>query len=274
MTTQRIDLGGFGLNVVDEGEGAPVVFIHGFPDTSALWRNQFPALTAAGFRCLAPDMRGRGDSDMPPNVADYSLHLPIADLTALLDHHGIERAHIVGHDWGAVVAWLFAIFQPDRTDKLVAMSVGFPGTPQARAYEQISAFWYMFMFQFEGVAEEVIQRHDWAFLRAWGGPQMPDWERYIDDLARPGRLTAALNWYRANATPQILLSDPVELPKVQAPTMGMWGPHDMALLEQQMLASETMVANEWRYERVEGAGHWLQLDHAAEVNALLIHFLT
>ncbi len=273
MATSRIDLGGFGLNVIDEGEGAPVVLVHGFPDTSAVWRNQIPALVEGGFRCLAPDMRGRGDSDMPATVEEYSLHLPIGDLVNLLDHHGIERAHIVGHDWGAVVAWLFAIFQPQRVDKLVTLSIGFPGSAASRSLSQVSRYWYMFMFQ-SPAAEEIIQRHDWRFLRAWAGTTMPDAERYVADLARPGRLTAALNWYRANATPQILLSDPVELPKVRAETMGIWSALDFACAEEQMLASADHVEGGWRYERIDDAGHWMQLDRPDETNKLLLEFLT
>jgi pimeloyl-ACP methyl ester carboxylesterase len=273
MPTSRIDLNGFGLNVVDEGEGAPVLLVHGFPDTSALWRNQIPALVDAGFRCIAPDKRGRGETDMPATVDEYSLGHSINDLMMLMDHLGVERAHVVGHDWGAVVSWLLAIFQPQRVERLTAISVGFPGTPASRKLSQIARYWYMFMFQ-SPAAEEIVQRHDWKFFRQWGGPRMPDLERYIEDMSRPGRLTAGLNWYRANGKAEVLLADPVDLPAVQCPTMGIWSPLDLALSEEQMLASESKVTGGWRYERIDDAGHWLMLERPDEVTKLILDFLT
>ncbi|MCH8235504.1 MAG: alpha/beta fold hydrolase, partial [Chloroflexi bacterium] len=125
--TRRIEANGLSFHVTDSGEGPPVVLLHGFPDTSALWRNQIAALVEAGFRCIAPDMRGRGRSDRPDDVADYALTNMVRDVAGVLDALGVDRAHIVGHDWGAGVAWLFASLMPDRTETLTAISVGFPG---------------------------------------------------------------------------------------------------------------------------------------------------
>lgn len=271
MNTRKIQANGITHNLIDEGEGFPVVMIHGFPDTSALWRKQIPTLVEAGFRCIAPDMRGRGDTDMPATPEEYSLHHPIDDVKAIMDALDIERAHVVCHDWGAVVGWLLATFDPARVERLVAISVGAPGAAP-RSLKQMARFWYMLLFQFP-VAEELVQRDDWAFFREWGGAHNPDLERYITDLSRPGRLTAGLNWYRANAKPEILLAPAVNLPKVSAPTMGVWSTADLALGEEQMTASASVVANEWRFERLEDIGHWIPVEAADQLNALLLDFL-
>ncbi|MGH2811170.1 MAG: alpha/beta fold hydrolase, partial [Actinomycetota bacterium] len=124
MTLARnsIELGDLRLAVVDEGEGAPVLLLHGFPDSADLWRGQIPALVTAGFRAIAPDLRGFGQSDKPSKVEDYALLLILQDVVGLMDRLEVERAHVVGHDWGAVVAWLLATFQPERVGSLVAVS--------------------------------------------------------------------------------------------------------------------------------------------------------
>ncbi|HEU5440891.1 MAG TPA: alpha/beta hydrolase, partial [Ktedonobacterales bacterium] len=122
----EITANGLRFFVVDEGAGAPVVLLHGFPDTSYVWRHQISALVGAGFRAIAPDLRGRGKSEWPKRVEDYQLSNIVADVAGIMDALGVERAHIVGHDWGAAVAWLFASLLPQRVDRLVVLSVGNP----------------------------------------------------------------------------------------------------------------------------------------------------
>src|SRR5207253_1730776 len=126
--TELVEAKALQFYVGDEGSGTPVVLLHGFPDTDDLWRNQVPALVKSGFRTIVPDMRGRGRSSKPPAVSDYRLSTIVRDVTGILDALGIERAHIVGHDWGAGVAWLTAALAPQKVDRLVAISVGAPGT--------------------------------------------------------------------------------------------------------------------------------------------------
>src|SRR4051812_2748264 len=124
---------GVELAVRDEGEGTPVLLLHGFPDSSYLWRHQIEALTRANFRCIAPDLRGRGASDRPEGVEPYAIRHSVADAVAILDALPIERAHVVGHDFGALLAWLLATAHPERVDKLVVMSVGIRArSPSAR----------------------------------------------------------------------------------------------------------------------------------------------
>ena len=252
--------------------GAPaVLLLHGWPDSHRLWRNQVPALTAAGFRAVAPDLRGFGDSDRPEDVAAYGLAHILGDVVGVLDHLGIERAHVVGHDWGAAVAWALAAFLPDRVDHLVALSVGHPAAFGAAGLPQREKSWYMLLFQFEGVAERWLSDDDYANFRSWG--RHPDTEGAIADLSRPGALTASLNWYRANLPPVTLVEPALEVPPVARPTMGLWSKGDMALVEENVTGSAAHVTAQWRYERIDDAGHWIPLEAPDELTALLLDFL-
>src|SRR5712691_10585441 len=143
----RIAANGLGFEVMDAGAGFPVVLLHGFPDTSSVWRHQVAALTSAGFRTIAPDMRGRGRSDRPTEVSDYALTKIVGDVTGIMDALGIERAHVVGHDWGAAVAWLVGALAPNRVDHLVAISVGFPGAAGPPTLESLQKGWSRILFQ-------------------------------------------------------------------------------------------------------------------------------
>ena len=142
---RELDGEGVTLTVQDEGEGPPVLLIHGFPDSHRLWRHQVPALVAAGKRVIAPDLRGFGESQQPNEVADYALRHSIADMLAVLDALEIERAQVVGHDWGAAVAWGLAAFAPERVERLVVLSVGHPRALAEPTMEQREKSWYMLL---------------------------------------------------------------------------------------------------------------------------------
>jgi pimeloyl-ACP methyl ester carboxylesterase len=268
---RRIEGDGVTLAVQDEGEGTPVLLLHGFPDSSRVWRHQVPALVGGGFRAIAPDLRGFGDSDRPEGVEAYRMTRIVADVVALLDALEVPRAHVVGHDWGAGLAWVLAALVPERVDRLVVLSVGHPNTGREPSVEQREKSWYMLLFQFEGTAEELLSRDDWKLAREWIRGD-GDSHRYFDDLARPGALTAALNWYRANPILRFQLGDRL-LPAVAAPTLGIWSDGDAYLLEEGLLRSSDHVTGPWRYERIDGASHWLQLDAPDRVNELLLDFL-
>src|SRR5688572_25992984 len=158
-------VGDISLHVEDHGAGTPVMLIHGWPDSCRLWRDQVPLLVANGFRAIAPDMRGFGRSDRPEAVAAYTLQNAVADVIGILDGLGISTAHVVGHDWGAAVAWLAAMLHPDRVTTLVVLSV--PHLLVPRTMRQNEMAWYQLFFQFEGIAEATIRHDDWAWLRAF-----------------------------------------------------------------------------------------------------------
>ena len=166
----RVDANGVGIEYEVTGEGPPVVLLHGFPDSGRLWRHQVPALVEAGFSTIVPDLRGYGRSDQPAEVAAYSIPFLAGDVVAVMDAVGVGRAHVVGHDWGAALAWAFGSLLPDRVDHLVALSVGHPAAFMSAGYVQREKSWYMLLFQFEGIAEQWLSNDDWANLRGLGGP--------------------------------------------------------------------------------------------------------
>jgi pimeloyl-ACP methyl ester carboxylesterase len=267
----RVDVNGVGIEYEVTGDGSPVVLLHGFPDSGRLWRHQVPALAEAGFKVIVPDLRGYGRSDKPMEVEAYTMDLLVGDVLAVMSAAGAERAHVVGHDWGAGVAWAVASLAGERVDHLVALSVGHPATFFAGGFAQHEKSWYMLLFQFAGIAEEWLSAEDWANLRAWG--QHPDEDATIAELEANGSLTPGLNYYRANIPPGAFGRSGLEIPPVQAPTMGVWSSGDFALTEGQMIDSARSVAGPWRYERLDGPGHWMQLDSPSEVNRLLVDFL-
>ena len=272
MKSKMIDVKGIKLNVVDEGAGPVVLLIHGFPDTSAVWRHQIPVLVKAGYRVVAPDVRGFGKSDKPPETEAYELTILVGDMINLMDTLGIEKAHVVGHDMGAVMAWLMGSIYPQRVNRLAVLSVGHPmANREKRSIEQREKAWYMLLFQFKGTAETLLQQDDWKLFREIlrNHSEMANWTK---DLSQPGALTAALNWYRANMRPERELAKAVQIPNVTLPTLAIWSSGDAYLTEKPMLDSAAYVTGGWHYERIEGASHWLMLDAPDQVNKLLSDF--
>jgi pimeloyl-ACP methyl ester carboxylesterase len=266
-----VDLGDVALHVRDTGAGSAVVLLHGWPDTGDLWAHQSRTLAAAGYRVIVPDLRGFGESSKPTDVSAYAAPALVGDVVGILDHLGVGRAHLVGHDWGAAIAWLTAAFAPDRIGSITALSVGHPSSFASAGWRQRQLSWYMLLFQFPGVAERWLSADGFRNLREWSSH--PQIEAVVRRLSEPGAVTASLGVYRANLPPESLVEPRAELPPVTAPAMGVWSSGDFALTEEGMTDSAKFVAGPWRYERVEGAGHWLQLDAPETVDALLVDFL-
>lgn len=272
VISSSVTVNGVTLPYYDYGEGPVVVLLHGFPDSRYVWRYQLEPLAEAGFRVIAPDLRGFGEASKPTEVEAYRVPTILADLNGLLDTLNIKRAHIVGHDWGGTIGWVFAGAYPDRCLSVSGLTVGAPGAPGRRSIEQLEKFWYIFFFLSKGPAEEWMQRDDWQGLRAWTRGA-GDLERYIQDLSRPGALTAGLNWYRANFSAASLNSTATP-PRITVPAMGISAENDVFLLEPHVKTSEVMIDADWTYHRVNGASHWLMLDKPMEVSKLLIQFLS
>ncbi len=272
---KRIQANELSFRVVDRGEGPAVLLLHGWPDSSYLWRKQIPALVEAGYRVIAPDLRGFGESDRPEQVEAYAIPNILADIKGILVELDVSRASVIGHDWGASVAWSVAGYMPELVEKLVAISVGHPGAYYAGGIEQLQMRWYMLWFLFPGVAETNLPENDWAFFRQFLSGQGGEIEHYIEDLSRPGALTASLNWYRANILPKRFGAQPgpVRLPSIECPTMGIWGSLDFALSEGQIKESGQYLKGPWHYERLEGVGHWIPSGAPDQLNQLLLDFL-
>jgi pimeloyl-ACP methyl ester carboxylesterase len=267
----RAEQAGVGIDYDVTGDGRPLVLLHGFPDSRRLWRHQVPALRDAGFRVIVPDLRGYGRSDKPDDVAAYAMPHLLADVINVLDELGVGRAHIVGHDWGAALTWALSIRTPHRVDHVVVLSAGHPTAFANAGLPQREKSWYVLLFQFAGIAERWLSDDDWANFREWS--QHPDADEVITELVTNSSLTPALNWYRANVPPKSLLRRSASPPIVQAPTLGVWGDRDIALTEAQMTGSQEYVRGPWRYERIERAGHWMQLEVPDAINQLLLDFL-
>ncbi|WP_030693902.1 alpha/beta fold hydrolase [Streptomyces globisporus] len=271
----HVELSDVTLDVEVSGEGPAVLLVHGFPDTHHLWRHQVAALTAAGFRCVAPTLRGFGASDRPEGGPEaYHPGKHVGDLVELLARLDLDRVHLVGHDWGSGIAQALTQFFPDRVRSLSILSVGHLASIRSAGWEQRQRSWYMLLFQLAGLAEDWLARDDFAGMRDMLG-EHPDAEAVIESLRAPGALTAALNIYRAGIPAEVQFG--VEAPAVplpeSVPVMGVWSTGDRFLTERSMSGTEEYVSGGWRYERVEDAGHWLQLDRPEKVNELLLSFL-
>lgn len=268
-----LTIGDLSFPVFDHGEGQPVLLLHGFPDSRYLWRFQIPALADAGFRVIAPDLRGFGDASKPDKVSDYALSVIIGDVIGILDALDIESTLLVGHDWGAAVAWSLTAFYPQRIQKLIALSVGCPGTSGMQTLEQRERSWYFSFFQHEGITEAWMQHDNWKFFRDWMRGD-GDYAQYIRDLSRPGALTAGLNWYRANINPSPPSDKPSSFPRIIRPVLGIWSDGDNYLTEAHVYNSYENIDADWQYRKIRGASHWFMLEKPDLLNRYMIEFFT
>ena len=271
------DVGKIRLHYVEAGEGPLVVLLHGFPEFWYEWRHQIPALAAAGFRVVAPDMRGYNLSDKPEGVERYRVELLVEDVAGLVRHLGTERAHVVGHDWGGVVAWYFAMLRPELLDRLVVLNAPHPAAFAREIVkpDQMLRSAYAGFFQLPAVPELALRAGDFALLERVlrTEPARPgaftdaDVERYKEAFAQPGALTASLNYYRAFAR-----RDRPAVRAIAAPTLLVWGEKDPHLVVRLTEGLEEWVPG-IRVERIPEASHWVAADEPERVNRLLAGFL-
>jgi len=268
-TSQILNVNGLRMHVMSAGEGPAVLLMHGFPDTHLVWRKQVGPLVSAGYRVIVPDMRGYGQTDAPATVSAYRSKYICDDMLALLDVLGVQKARLVGHDWGALIGWLLCMRAPERIEQYVALSVGHPAAFARAGLMQRLRSSYMLWFMLPLLAEQSLSFNDFHALRKFTAErgQHDIWRR---SLREPGRLTAALNYYRANV-PRMMLPGG-KFDAVAVPAMGVWSSRDVALTEEQMRDSAQFASKGFRYERIEGADHWLQLTAAEHLNALLLDF--
>lgn len=264
--------------------GEMVILLHGFPEGAESWSRQVDAAARAGALTVAPDMRGYGLSDAPPHVEDYAIGNLVEDIAAIIKAFGRDSAHVVGHDWGAIVAWFFAGAHPEMTRTLTALSVGHPAALSAATAtdeDQQTRSRYVALFLEEGKAESVLSEDDHRRLRAMFtlGPN-PDAvprsiiEHFVRSLSRSGRLTAGLNYYRANLSGGRGWRSLAQNIKVEAPTVLMWGDQDPALGRLQAEKTAEQMTGDYRFEVLEGAGHWLQFERPDEVGRTIADAIT
>ncbi|MFY1703802.1 alpha/beta fold hydrolase [Micromonospora sp. WMMA1923] len=255
----RIETRGLTFDVAAGGpaDGVPVLLLHGFPQHSGEFDDVVPALHAAGLRTYAPDQRGYSPDARPPQVRDYRLAECVADAVALLDALDVPAAHLVGHDWGALVAWQVAAYHPDRVHTLTAVSVPHPAAmAHALATDagQKARSSYIALFRRAGTAEKVLLAWNGAALRKMLGG-VGDAERvarYAEPMRRPGALTAALNWYRAMSGAEL-----ARTPAVPVPTTFVWSDGDTAIGRTAAETCAERVTGEYRFVVLPGVSHWI-----------------
>jgi epoxide hydrolase 4 len=275
---KRVAGSGVRLNLVSAGprDGRVVVLLHGFPEFWWGWRKQIGPLAEAGFRVLAPDMRGYGGSDAPQAIADYRLDLLIADVVALIEGEGRGRCVLVGHDWGGVIAWGLAARRPDLVERLVILNAPHLDAGSSfllRHPTQILRSAYIGFFQLPVVSEAALRAGGYALLvRLLTASSRPgvfgkkELDRYAREWDRPGRLTAMLSYYRA-----LLRHRPRRLGRIAPKTLVLWGKRDAALSFELAQASLDHCADA-RLVSFEGATHWLHLEEPEAVNARILDF--
>lgn len=275
-----VQANGLRFRVMADGPstGDLVVMLHGFPEGAESWARPLDAIAKAGGLGVAPDMRGYGLTDAPPRVEDYAMEKLVEDLSGLIGGFGRTSAHIAGHDWGAMVAWFFAIAHPEMTKSLTVLSVGHPAAlaDAMRDADQQARSRYIDLFLVEGKAEHVLEDEDHRRLRGMLSGAIPPAvvEHFVRSLARPGRLTAGLNYYRANLSRDQPWSALRRETKVGAPTTLLWGDADPALGRVQAEETARYVTGDFTLEVLEGAGHWLQFERPEEVARSLASVLS
>jgi epoxide hydrolase 4 len=276
------DVAAVRLHYVTKGTGPLVLLLHGFPECWYSWRHQIAALSNR-YCVVAPDLRGYNDSEKPPHVRDYRLERLAVDVVALIRHFGADQAALVGHDWGAAIAWSVAQQAPQVVRKLAAFQV--PPLALWRAnltLRQILRSWYMLAFQLPWLPERVLRWRKHLLLERLLRRTAVNAETFTDqDLAvyqqawsQEGALTAMINYYRANVfqLSRIPRHDPPDSP-IAAPTLFVYGEQDFAILPATVRHIERVVSGPYRELRIPDAGHWVHRDAPAQVNTALRELL-
>lgn len=280
ITTRFVEANGLTFEVDECGDGDTLaICLHGFPEHSFSWRYQLPMLADLGYKAWAPNLRGYGKSSRPPFIEDYAMDKLIGDVAGLIDASGCEKVVLIAHDWGALIAWQFAIGKVRPLEKLIICNVPHPGPMrrQLRKWAQIRKSWYVFFFQLPWLPERALGRNQAApIAEAFRGScelpeQFPDEvvEVYRRNAAQPGALNAMINYYRA-----LLRHRPEDrdLGVIETPTLLVWGEEDVALTKASTYGTEEFVSNlTIRY--LPRISHWVQQEAPAQVNAMMSAFL-
>lgn len=277
-----VNTGGATLHVVQAGPaaGEVVVLLHGFPEFWYGWRHQIPFLAGAGYRVWAPDQRGYNLSDRPRAVGAYNLDVLAADVAGLIAASGREQVYLVGHDWGAAVAWWVALKYPELLKKLVILNVPHPVVMKryARTHpRQMLKSWYILFFQLPWLPERLLREDGFEvateMLKATsrqGSFSEEELVQYRRAWGRPHALRGMVNWYRALF--QTEQTERMDSLRVTVPTLIVWGRHDVAL-EWEMARLSLEMCDDGHLETLEEATHWVQHDEPHQVNDLIQGFL-
>jgi epoxide hydrolase 4 len=275
-----IDTNGIRLHVAQAGpqKGPLVIMLHGFPEFWRGWRSQIPVLAEAGFRLWIPDQRGYNLSEKPTTLEAYNLDELAKDVVGLIDAAGVERCFLVGHDWGAAVAWWVAAKHPDRLKKLAVINVPHHAVMSRTlqtSYLQKLRSWYMFFFQLPLIPEFCLSLAGFRMLESSlvtsarpGTFSLEEMVQYRQAWAQPGALTGMINWYRALFRNR---PKPPKTVKIEVPTMLIWGAGDR-FLGREMAQPSIDLCEHGRLVMIDEATHWVHHEESGRVNALLDQF--
>jgi len=289
ITHAYASVNGLRLHYAEAGSGDNlVILLHGFPEFWYSWRKQLEAL-GGSFHVIAPDLRGYNLSDKPPRVEDYKIDKVVEDVIGLIDHFGAKRAAIVGHDWGAGVAWALAQKHSERISKLAVLQVPLQSAFRANlTVKQFLRSWYMFFFQIPRLPEWLIRRQNFRAIEDTFTEKIfrkntftaEEVERYKEAARQPGALTGALNYYRANVFDRLFarkrqgIANESQGGRVRVPTLFIFGEQDFAIIPESVRGLNQYIDAYYREVRIPDSGHWVQNEAPAEVNAALLEFLT
>jgi pimeloyl-ACP methyl ester carboxylesterase len=306
---ELFDCGEINLAVHSQGEGPPVILVHGFPELAFSWRHQLPALAAAGYRAIAPDMRGYGGSDKPPDVADYRVQKLIGDLTGLMDSLELDRALVVGHDWGALVGWQMALLAPERMAGYIALNIPFlkrpPINPVTYMRLKLGKDFYIVNFQYSDEADRRFAEDPRRFIDIMmrerridrdsaprkRGKRQPinllhiletgepagrklltdDELDYYADAFAAGGFTGPINWYR-NFKHNWKSTKGIEQ-RVRVPTLFVGATDDIVVSRKQIETMKDHV-DDLEVHMIRDCGHWTQQERPEELNAVMLEWMS
>lgn len=289
MIQSRFRNGALTFSAVEQGEGIPVILLHGFPDHAHTFHLQLPALAAAGYHAIAPMMRGYEPSSQPQD-ADYRLERLAEDVLAFIEQTGSDRVHLVGHDWGAVVSYWVAAMAPEKLLSLTTLAIPTPGRLVSHGLralpQQILKSWYMLFFQIRLLSDFVLEYRDWAFMEWLWRRWSPDWRLPAADmqavkftLQQPGVKRAALGYYRALFSRRSVRDAQETLrflkKSIRVPTLALTGENDgcMDTRLHDIIMRPADFPSGLKIKRVSEAGHFLHQERPELINPMLIEHL-
>jgi pimeloyl-ACP methyl ester carboxylesterase len=253
----------------------PVVLLHGFPEQPSIWDDIAGTLSAQGYRTFAPRQRGYDPANRPSGRSGYRTELLVQDVLDLADREGLDRFHVVGHDWGGALAWWLAAHHADRLLTMTSLATPHPAAMGAVALRSTQALksYYVGLFQLPWLPERALLAGGGARFRRSlerSGLSPAHAEELVDAMREPGALTGAISWYRGSRARQLL-----RLPVVDGvPVLYVWGSEDLALSRAAAVATSRYVRSPYRFVPLEGASHWLPEEHSDLVLPLLLEHLS
>jgi pimeloyl-ACP methyl ester carboxylesterase len=279
----RVRASGLEFRVLSAGEGDELALcLHGFPECAHSWRHQLPLLAGLGYRAWAPDLRGYGQSDRPPSREDYAIEKLLGDVAGWIEASGARSTTLIGHDWGAIIAWYFAMRYPELLTRLVIMNVPHPAAMRTQlSLRQFMKSWYAVFFQLPGVPERLLARlgDQWtarAIRSTMVHPELFDDESarpFVDNARQPGAARAMLDYYRAAFRGGgFRRQEQLGLSQIETPTLMIWGEQDVALTKALAFGTAAFVPD--LVQRfLPDASHWVQQDQPELVNTMLAAWL-